>query len=462
MLRGTGVVIARVEGKTMHIAALRSSPMVTDRQDSDGPWDPAHTEACTIERTRCGSYNRVFFLREYPDVVVRVSQRRLDEDEQREYREEIETQRALARHGISPRVFCEVIVEDSVRTASKAKKGLTALTARQGLTALTALKAPKAPKQKVHKVRLGYAMERFDATLADAIKRGYKFTHESKEMLIGLFERAAQIARCVDTTAANVVVAWAPRYPRSSMPDGPYGPYGPVGPDRPDRPDRTIKVKEKKNKSKSKNKNKNNDAMYIAEFRFIDMDGHFCGRVPSRPGTVSGALRAWSECPDASRSCRCGANGAECHNGTGGAGGAYGAKGPTGPNGANGARCHNCNYDERVGAGSYAALGLLVLCVHARLAWLARLLLKYEVGLVRLLSDDAHGSARANGTGPRGPGGPGGPYGPYGPSGPGGNAQGSHALVWTHARVSAMYMLREYAGVRAPWDVPRKLRAIAG
>jgi len=256
MLRGTGVVIARVEGKTMHLAALRSHSIVTDRRDSDGPWDSAHTEACTIERTRCGSYNRVFFLREYPDVVVRVSQRRLDEDEQREYREEIETQRALARHGISPRVFCEVIVEDSVRTVGKGRKGRTALTARQGLTAREGLKAPKAQRALKQKVRLGYAMERFDATLADAIQRGYKFTSESKEMLIKLFERAAQIVRCVDTTAANVVVAWAPRYPQSSTPYGADRPVGADRPDRPDRPDNTIKVKEKKNKSKSKNKNK--------------------------------------------------------------------------------------------------------------------------------------------------------------------------------------------------------------
>jgi hypothetical protein len=46
------------------------------------------TETCTIERTRCGSYNRVFFLREYPDLVVRVSKSGLDQDEQRDYRED--------------------------------------------------------------------------------------------------------------------------------------------------------------------------------------------------------------------------------------------------------------------------------------------------------------------------------------------------------------------------------------
>jgi hypothetical protein len=171
------------------------------------------------------------------------------------------------------------------------------------------------------------------------------------------------------------------------------------------------------------------------------------------PGTVRGALRAWAECPDASRSCRCGAGGAygaECNNGAGGAGG------------AGGAQCQNCNYDERVGAGSYAALGLLVLCVHARLAWLARLLLKYEVGLVRLLSDDAHG-AGSNGKGTNGKGTNGAGTNGKGSSGPSGPGPGSaRALVWTHARVSAMYMLREYAGVRAPWDVPHKLRGIAG
>ena len=287
-------------------------------------------ETLRVERVRAGAYNRVFFLREYDDVVVRVSRDKLDEDERIAYRAEIETQRVLARHGIAPRVFCVVHVLGAAGPkGAKTKK-------RRALRTVRTVRP-------VRPVRLGCAMERFDLSLAEAIDTGYDFgpndgwSTRTKRALVELFERAATLVRCVDTTASNVVV-------RSSGSG--------------------------------------------VEFRLIDVDGHFCGRAASEPESVRDAMRAWE---------------------TGHA---------------------------RASAGAYAALSLLVLCVHARLAWLARMLLKHEVGLVRLLADDEAAQTMVS---------------------------ARDRLVWTRARVSAMHMVRAYADerVRAPHDVPAVLRAIA-
>ena len=321
--------------------------------------DEREGETLRIERTRSGSYNRVFFLREYDDVVVRVSRARLDEESQRAYHAEIETQRLLARHGIAPRVFCVVrVVTRTERPSKRSEKRPERPEKRperperpSGASGAERAKETERPekrpeKRPVRSVRLGCAMERFDLSLAEAIDRGADFcsngwTREARRALVELFERAATLVRCVDTTASNVVV----RQPSEGLGAS-------------------------------------------VEFRLIDVDGHFCGRAASEPESVRDALRAWE-------------------TGT-----------------------------VRASAGTYAALSLLVLCVHARLAWLARTLLKHEVGLVRVLADDAAAQTMVS---------------------------ARDRLVWTRAQVSAMEMVRAYATkkVRAPHDVPGVLRAIA-
>jgi hypothetical protein len=192
-------------------------------------------------------------------------------------------------------------------------------------------------------------MERFDLSLAEAIERGLLpsdgWSKRNKRALVELFERAATLVRCVDTTASNVVVR------------------------------------------RHESEEDSADGSEV-EFRLIDVDGYFCGRAGSEPESVRAAMRAWES-------------------------GAV-----------------------RASAGSYAALGLLVLCVHARLAWLARMLLRYEVGLVRLLADDAAAQTMVS---------------------------ARDRLVWTQAQVSAVHMVRAYSTrqVKAPHDVPGVLRAIA-
>ena len=292
MLRAGGVVCARVAGKKLHLTSGQAK------------------ETSAIQRTRSGAYNRVYFLEEYDDVVVRVSRAPLDEAGQREYYAEIATQRALARAGIAPRVLCVVHLTP-------------------------AAKCSRAERPYRRKLKVGYAMERFDTSLGEALDRGYAFTRQSKRALVELFERAATMVRCVDTTAANVVARFTPNG---------------------------------------------------AEFKMIDVDGYFCGYLEADAERVDAALRAWD-------------------TGT-----------------------------ARASAGAYAALGLLVLCVHARVPWIARMLLRYEAGLVRLVSDDAAALAMRS---------------------------ARDRLVWTHAQVSVLRMLREYGGVRAAWDVPAKLREIA-
>jgi len=344
--------------------------------------DEGASETVRVERVRAGAYNRVFFLREYDDVVVRVSREKLDADEQRAYHAEIETQRALARHGIAPRVFCVVRVVEG-REAREARKAGRAGRAngtdrreaeradRREANGTERTNGPngtegtdrrtdrrkangpdgrKANGMKTGKpARLGYAMERFDVSLAEAIERGLLpsdgWSKRNKRALVELFERAATLVRCVDTTASNVVVR------------------------RHESADDEEEEEE-------------------VEFRLIDVDGYFCGRAGSEPESVRAAMRAWES-------------------------GAV-----------------------RASAGSYAALGLLVLCVHARLAWLARMLLRYEVGLVRLLADDAAAQTMVS---------------------------ARDRLVWTQAQVSAVHMVRAYSTrqVKAPHDVPGVLRAIA-
>jgi hypothetical protein len=331
------------------------------RRTLDAFVDDEH-ETVRVERVRAGAYNRVFFLREYDDVVVRVSREKLDADEQRAYHAEIETQRALARHGIAPRVFCVVRVVEGREAREARKAGRAERTDRRNTNGTERTNGPsgtdrrkasgtdgrKANVMKTGRpVRLGYAMERFDLSLAEAIERGLLpsdgWSKRNKRALVELFERAATLVRCVDTTASNVVV----RRHESASDD-----------------DEEV------------------------EFRLIDVDGYFCGRAGSEPESVRAALRAWE------------------------------------------------SGSVRASAGSYAALGLLVLCVHARLAWLARMLLRYEVGLVRLLADDAAAQTMVS---------------------------ARDRLVWTQAQVSAVHMVRAYSTrqVKAPHDVPGVLRAIA-
>jgi hypothetical protein len=325
------------------------------RRTLDAFVDEGASETVRVERVRAGAYNRVFFLREYDDVVVRVSREKLDADEQRAYHAEIETQRALARHGIAPRVFCVVRVVEGreAREAREARKAERT----NGPNGTDRRKASgtdgrKANGRKTGKpARLGYAMERFDLSLAEAIERGLLpsdgWSKRNKRALVELFERAATLVRCVDTTASNVVV--------------------------------------RRHESASNDAEADDEEV---EFRLIDVDGYFCGRAGSEPESVRAAMRAWE------------------------------------------------SGSVRASAGSYAALGLLVLCVHARLAWLARMLLRYEVGLVRLLADDAAAQTMVS---------------------------ARDRLVWTQAQVSAVHMVRAYSTrqVKAPHDVPGVLRAIA-
>ena len=355
------------------------------RRTLDAFVDEGASETVRVERVRAGAYNRVFFLREYDDVVVRVSREKLDADEQRAYHAEIETQRALARHGIAPRVFCVFRVVEGREAREARKAGRTERADRREADGAertngtervngteradgterangskangpsgtdgrkaNGSKANGTDGRKVRKTgkpaRLGYAMERFDLSLAEAIERGLLpsdgWSKRNKRALVELFERAATLVRCVDTTASNVVVR------------------------RHDADDEEV------------------------EFRLIDVDGYFCGRAGSEPESVRAAMRAWE------------------------------------------------SGSVRASAGSYAALGLLVLCVHARLAWLARMLLRYEVGLVRLLADDAAAQTMVS---------------------------ARDRLVWTQAQVSAVHMVRAYSTrqVKAPHDVPGVLRAIA-
>jgi hypothetical protein len=235
-------------------------------------------------------------------------------------------------------------------------------------------------------------MERFDVSLADALEAGYVFgAARSKRALVELFERAATLVRCVDTTASNVVMRPASSSSSSSSSSSKAGHGG-------------------------------------HEFRLIDVDGYFCGTVPSAPVSVRVAMRAWES-------------------------------GSSGPSSA-------ADWDARASSGAYAALGLLVLCVEADaksaakrgakrgpvsgVGWIARMLLEHEVGLVRLLADDSAAQTMVS---------------------------ARDRLVWTHAQVSAMEMVRAYAArgargargarasgrgaVCAPHDVPALLRRIA-
>ena len=374
----------RISNKTLVVSAASAASARGSSDSSDGSDD--EQETCTIERVCTGGYNRVFFLREYPDVVVRVSRKKLEEacnaDLRGAYTAEIETQRALADRGISPRVFCTVVRSARAKKRPEGQKGPEGQTGQTGQKSRDT-RGPRAPKAKAQVV-VGYAMERFDVSLADALDAGYDFGTRSKRALVELFERAATLVRCVDTTAANVVM----RPASSGSSSGSH------------------------------------------EFRLIDVDGYFCGTVPSAPVSVRVALRAWE-------------------SGSSGPGAGAGI----GPSSA-------ADWDARASSGAYAALGLLVLCVEADAkratkratkrgsrpvsgtGWIARMLLEHEVGLVRLLADDSAAQTMVS---------------------------ARDRLVWTHAQVSAMEMVRAYAargasgarGVCAPHDVPALLRRIA-
>ena len=377
----------RISNKTLVVSAASARGAASAGSDGSDSSDDEQ-ETCTIERVCTGGYNRVFFLREYPDVVVRVSRKKLEEacnaDLRGAYSAEIETQRALADRGISPRVFCTV-VRSARAKKSKSPEGQKEPRAQKGQKSRDT-RRPRA------QVVVGYAMERFDVSLADALDAGYDFGTRSKRALVELFERAATLVRCVDTTAANVVM----RPASSSSSSGSSG--------------------------------------SSHEFRLIDVDGYFCGTVPSAPVSVRVALRAWE-------------------SGSSGPGAGAGI----GPSSA-------ADWDARASSGAYAALGLLVLCVEADAkratkratkggatkrgsvsgtGWIARMLLEHEVGLVRLLADDSAAQTMVS---------------------------ARDRLVWTHAQVSAMEMVRAYAArgasgargaVCAPHDVPALLRRIA-
>jgi hypothetical protein len=128
-----------------------------------------------IRRLSSGGYNTVYALPALPRYVLRVSSTPLGTEDRRAYHREIAVQRKLAKLRLSPRVFAVVHAGE----------------------------------------RVGVFMERFDATLEDALRvRAYArrvfVEHDGEGALVELMMRVSRVASCVDTKAANVVLRLAP------------------------------------------------------------------------------------------------------------------------------------------------------------------------------------------------------------------------------------------------------------
>jgi hypothetical protein len=170
MLRSAAVLHARLAGTSLHVRA------------SDGAQS---THA--LRRLSQGGFNVVFAT---DGLVVRLSTKPLGAEEQASYYREIGVQRALAAQGLSPEPYAVLHVVPLERCSFE--------------------ETPYA-----RPARIGLCMVRFDCTL-DAVLKSAELTarvfieHLGADALVALFARAAAIATCVDTKAANVVVRLQP------------------------------------------------------------------------------------------------------------------------------------------------------------------------------------------------------------------------------------------------------------
>jgi hypothetical protein len=134
-----------------------------------------------------GGYNTVYAVRD-ARLVVRVSTKPMSPDEQRDYYRELEVQRALSAESLSPEVFAVLHFTPECSFAE----------------------VPYA-----RDAQIGVCMVRFDCTLADVLESAERTArvfveHDGEEALVALFAKAAGVATCVDTKAANVVVRLEP------------------------------------------------------------------------------------------------------------------------------------------------------------------------------------------------------------------------------------------------------------
>jgi hypothetical protein len=170
MLREPGVLSARLAGAALHVQAR------------DG-----RRALHALRRLSQGGFNTVYVA---DGLVVRLSSRPLAPEEQRNYYREIGVQRALAAKGLSPEPLAVLHLVPPARCSYEERPYARA-------------------------ARIGLCMVRFDCTL-DAVLASAELTarvfieHAGADALVELFARAAAIATCVDTKAANVVVRLRP------------------------------------------------------------------------------------------------------------------------------------------------------------------------------------------------------------------------------------------------------------
>lgn len=134
-----------------------------------------------------GGYNTVYIVNN-ARLVVRVSTKPMTTDEQAMYYRELAVQRALAAESLSPEVFAVLHFTPECAFAET---------------------------PYVRDTQIGVCMVRFDCTLADVLESVEKTArvfveYDGEEALVALFAKAASVATCVDTKAANVVVRLEP------------------------------------------------------------------------------------------------------------------------------------------------------------------------------------------------------------------------------------------------------------
>ena len=174
LLRTTQVLRASMRGDTLTVTSARGK-----------------TATARLTRISSGGYNTVYAARG-TGLVVRVSKGALTPEEQAMYYRELGVQRALAAEALSPEVFAVLHF------------------AAPGAACSFAEDAYETDEQ------IGVCMVRFDCTLGDVLVSAEKTARvfvefDGENALVQLLGRAASIATCVDTKAANVVVQLRPR-----------------------------------------------------------------------------------------------------------------------------------------------------------------------------------------------------------------------------------------------------------
>jgi hypothetical protein len=146
-------------------------------------------ETLSLTPLSAGGYNSVY-VAHGTNLVVRISTKPMNAEEQLAYYREIAVQRELASESLSPQVFA--VLHFTPAGECSFDEGAYA-----------------------RETQIGVCMIKFDCTLADVLESPERTArvfveYDGEEALVALFAKAASIATCVDTKAANVVVRLEP------------------------------------------------------------------------------------------------------------------------------------------------------------------------------------------------------------------------------------------------------------